>query len=217
MPIFTTRFSVSSRSQNPGPAGGAASVVGGGVTFLTSGCGSRTGSDVRIGSGVRTGSEVRTGSRCTDCVGRRDKVMRSIIGSSGHGASLADGRIPDAFVKWRVALQRHTPSMRSERAGLRAIIGSDGWRPSITMADSELAAIEHPTLLIQGSADPTAPAALWERVMRLLPQGEWEVVEGAGHQPWLDAPERVGAQVSNFLRGDPAATPVGESRSRLPP
>jgi pimeloyl-ACP methyl ester carboxylesterase len=134
-------------------------------------------------------------------LGRREKVMRSIIGSSGHEPSLADGRIPDAFVDWRLALQRHTPSMRNERAGLRAIIGSDGWRPSIAMADSELVAIEHPTLLLQGSADPTAPPALWERVMRLLPQGELEVVEGAGHQPWLDAPETIGARVSRFLRG----------------
>ena len=134
-------------------------------------------------------------------LGRREKVMRSIIGSSGHEASLADGRIPDAFVYWRVALQRHTASMRNERAGLRAIIGPDGWRPSIAMADSELVAIEHPTLLLQGSADPTAPAALWERVMRLLPQGELQMIEGAGHQPWLDAPETIGARVSHFLRG----------------
>ncbi len=132
---------------------------------------------------------------------RREKVMRSIIASSGHHASLADGRIPDAFVGWRVALQRHTPSMRNERAGLHAIIGPDGWRPSIAMEDSELAAIEHPTLLLQGSADPTAPVALWERVMRVLPQGEMQVIEGAGHQPWLDAADSIGAEVSRFLRG----------------
>ena len=134
-------------------------------------------------------------------LGRKEKVMRSIIDSSGHGASLANGRIPDAFVDWRVALQRHTPSMRNERAGLRAIIGADGWRPSIAMADGELAAIENPTLLLQGSADPTAPLALWERVMRVLPQGEMQVVDGAGHQPWLDDPEKIGAGVSRFLRG----------------
>jgi len=134
-------------------------------------------------------------------LGRKENVMRSIIGSSGHGASLADGRIPDAFVDWRVALQRHTPSMRNERAGLRAIIGADGWRPSIAMSDSELTEIENPTLLLQGSADPTAPLALWERVMRVLPHGEMQVVDGAGHQPWLDAPETIGAQVSRFLRG----------------
>jgi pimeloyl-ACP methyl ester carboxylesterase len=134
-------------------------------------------------------------------LGRREKVMRGIIASSGHQASLADGRIPDAFVDWRVALQRDTASMRNERAGLRAIIGPDGWRPSIAMTDSELAAIEHPTLLLQGSADPTAPVALWERVMRVLPQGEMQVIEGAGHQPWLDAAETIGDRVSRFLRG----------------
>ena len=134
-------------------------------------------------------------------LGRREKVMRSIIASSGHGASLADGRIPHEFVDWRVALQRHTPSMRNERAGLRAIIGRDGWRPSIAMADGELAAIEHPTLLLQGSDDPTAPLALWERVMGILPQGEMQVVEGAGHQPWLDEAETIGSRVIRFLRG----------------
>jgi pimeloyl-ACP methyl ester carboxylesterase len=133
-------------------------------------------------------------------LGRKEKVMRSIIGSSGHQASLADGRIPDAFVDWRVALQRDTASMRNERAGLRAIIGPEGWRPSIAMADSELAAIHHPTLLLQGSGDPTASTALWERVMRVLPQVEMQVVEGAGHQPWLDAAETIGASVSQFLR-----------------
>jgi pimeloyl-ACP methyl ester carboxylesterase len=134
-------------------------------------------------------------------LGRKEKVMRSIIASSGHQSSLADGRISDAFVDWRVALQRHTASMRNERAGLRAIIGPDGWRPSIAMADSELAAIHLPTLLLQGSSDPTAPTALWERVMRVLPQGEMQVVEGAGHQPWLDTAETIGARVSQFLRG----------------
>ena len=91
--------------------------------------------------------------------------------------------------------------MRNERAGLRAIIGPDGWRPSIAMAESELAAIENPTLLLQGSADPTAPLALWERVMRVLPHGEMQVVDGAGHQPWLDDAETTGAGVSRFLRG----------------
>ncbi len=134
-------------------------------------------------------------------LGRREKVMRSIIASSGHQASLADGRISDAFVDWRVALQRDTGSMRNERAGLRAIIGRDGWRPSIAMSDGELGAIDHPTLLLQGSSDPTAPTAFWERVMRVLPQGEMHVVEGAGHQPWLDAAETIGARVSQFLRG----------------
>ena len=133
-------------------------------------------------------------------LGRRERVMRQIIAGSGHAASLADGRISSAFVDWRVALQRDTASMRNERAGLHAIIGRDGWRSTIAMDDAALAAIDHPTLLLQGADDPTAPIELWRRVMATLPHGEMQVVDGAGHQPWLDEPARIGDELTRFLR-----------------
>lgn len=132
-------------------------------------------------------------------LGRKPKMMRQIIAGSGHAASLEDGRIPDVFVDWRVALQRDTASMRYERAGLHAIIGKDGWRPAIAMDDTQLASILHPTLLLQGRADPTAPIELWRRVMGVLPRGEMQVVEGAGHQPWLDDGAGIGKEVARFL------------------
>ena len=48
--------------------------------------------------------------------------VRSILRQSGHGASLDDGRIPDVFVSWRVALGRETASMRHERDMVRALV-----------------------------------------------------------------------------------------------
>jgi pimeloyl-ACP methyl ester carboxylesterase len=132
-------------------------------------------------------------------LGRRPKVMRQIIASGGHAASLADGRISPAFVEWRATLQRDTASMRNERAGLRAIIGPDGWRPAIAMTDTDFGAIPHPTLLLQGTADPTAPLDLWSGVMGRLPRGEMRLVQGAGHQPWLDDPVGVANEVTAFL------------------
>lgn len=134
-------------------------------------------------------------------LGRTERVMRQIIAGSGHAASLADGRISSAFVDWRLVLQRDTPSMSNERAGLHAIIGPDGWRSKIAMDDVELARIDHPTLLLQGSDDPTAPIELWRRVMGILPHGSLRIVDGAGHQPWLDHPARIGDEVTRFLRG----------------
>jgi pimeloyl-ACP methyl ester carboxylesterase len=132
-------------------------------------------------------------------LGRRPQVMRQIIASGGHAASLAEGRIPPAVVSWRATLQRDTPSIRNERAGLRAIIGSDGWRPAIALKDADLGAIPHPTLLLQGTADPTAPLDLWTSVMERLPHGEMRLVEGGGHQPWLDDPAGVAREVTAFL------------------
>lgn len=130
---------------------------------------------------------------------RREKVMRQIIAGSGHAASLEDGRISDAFVEWRLALQRETDSMRYERAGLRAIIGRQGWRTVVAMDDAQLAAIDHPTLLLQGAKDPTAPMELWRRVVGILPHGEMKIIDGAGHQPWLDDGAAMAEEVTRFL------------------
>jgi hypothetical protein len=33
----------------------------------------------------------------------------------------------------------------------------------------------------------------------LLPRGELQLAEGGRHAPWLDAPGRLGGQVSRFL------------------
>ena len=132
-------------------------------------------------------------------LGRRPRVMRQIIASGGHADSLADGRIPPEFVAWRATLQRDTASMRNERAGLRAIIGRDGWGPDIALSERDLGAIQHPTLLLQGTNDPTAPPDLWTRVMKVMPHGQLKFVEDGGHQPWLDDAAGVAREVTEFL------------------
>ena len=135
-------------------------------------------------------------------LGRRPRVMRQIIASGGHATSLEEGRIPAEFVAWRTSLQRNTVSMRNERAGLRAIIGRDGWRSAIALSESDLARIQHPTLLVQGTDDPTAPLDLWMRLMKRMPRGEMKIVEDAGHQPWLDDAAGVAREVQGFLGRD---------------
>lgn len=118
---------------------------------------------------------------------------------NGHGASLADGRIPDAFIDWRLAMGRETQSMRHERDMVRSILSRDGWRPGLTFDDHELAAITQRTLYVWGTADPVGSADVWRRVVSALPAGELRLVEGAGHTPWLDAPSPVGDELRRFL------------------
>ena len=71
-----------------------------------------------------------------------------------------------------------------------------GWRSR----PAELAAIPHPTLLLLGTADPTGTPELCRRVVELLPHGELQLLDGAGHLPWLDAPRTVAAQLDEFLQ-----------------
>jgi len=125
---------------------------------------------------------------------------RSILRDSGHGPSLEKGRIPEEFVAWRVAISNDTPAMRNERAMVRALVTRSGWSPTLTFSVSDLGAIQAPTLMVFGSADPVGSVELWRRFASTLPKGSVETVEGAGHMPWFDAPERVAAHVEAFLR-----------------
>jgi pimeloyl-ACP methyl ester carboxylesterase len=124
---------------------------------------------------------------------------RSILRHSGHGPSLDDGRIPEAFVDWRVANDTDTPAMRHERAMARRVVGGSAWRPGITFDDDTLRAIAAPVLHVFGTADRTGDADTWRTFATTLPNGTLEVIDGAGHMPWFDEPARVAALVGGFL------------------
>jgi pimeloyl-ACP methyl ester carboxylesterase len=128
----------------------------------------------------------------------RDR-LRAILRENGHGPSLDAGRIPEAFVAWRLAANNHTPAMRHERSMIRAVVAGSGWAPGLPFGDSDLRSIATPALLVHGTADPVGNVALWRRFVETLPNGSLEVVDGAGHQPWFDAPGRVAAAVERFL------------------
>ena len=132
--------------------------------------------------------------------------LRSILRQNGHGPSLDAGRIPDELIDWRLALANDTVSMRHERDMVRSILGRSGWRPGFAFDDRDLGRIDHPTLMVYGTADPTGDPDLWRRVVGALPHGELLLMDGAGHQPWFEDASLVAARVSQFL-----ANPTGGS------
>ena len=132
---------------------------------------------------------------------RPDKV-RSILRQVGHGSSLDAGRIPDAFVEWRAVLGSDTDSMRHERAMVRTIVEwRSGFRPGLVFDHGELAALPTPILLVQGTSDPIGSPDIWQRFVNLLPRGELQLVEDAGHMPWLDDPSGLATSLRRFLAG----------------
>ncbi len=126
---------------------------------------------------------------------------RSILRDSGHGPSLVDGRIPDTFIDWRVALTNDTHAMRHERDMVRRLVRGARWRDGFPFEDADLSRIDAPTRHIFGTADPVGGVATWRRMSEVLPQGELAVVDGAGHMPWFDDPVRVASLVDGFLGG----------------
>ena len=65
-----------------------------------------------------------------------------------------------------------------------------------------LAGIECPTLVCVGELDPITPVAAARELAAALPEGaaRLEVVEGAGHFTWKDAPDRYWALLTEFVR-----------------
>jgi 4,5:9,10-diseco-3-hydroxy-5,9,17-trioxoandrosta-1(10),2-diene-4-oate hydrolase len=141
---------------------------------------------------------------------------RSILRDSGHGPSLDAGRIPDAFIDWRVALSNETAAMRHERTMVRSILGRQGFRPGFAFDDDELRSIPTPVAMIYGTADRTGDLAMWERFTRLLPNGELHVADGAGHMPWFDDPAGVAGTIDQFLGRPAVGDQAGRSRSAGP-
>lgn len=65
----------------------------------------------------------------------------------------------------------------------------------------QLSRIESPTLVCVGELDPVTPVSAAEEVAAGLPQGraQLEVIAGAGHFTWLDAPDRFWPVVIEFV------------------
>lgn len=92
----------------------------------------------------------------------------------------------------REALFAHgEPDPRALAGGL-AILRDADLRPA-------LAAIVQATLVLHGERDTLAPLAAAEYTAAELPNGTLEVIEGAGHAPFISHPERFIDLVTEFL------------------
>ena len=64
---------------------------------------------------------------------------------------------------------------------------------------SQLPEIRVPTLVIAGSDDRTAPAAVMERMAQKIPGAEYVVLEGCGHLGPMDQPDEFNQALRGFL------------------
>lgn len=74
----------------------------------------------------------------------------------------------------------------------------------------ELGLVDCPTLVCVGELDPITPVGAAREIADALPEGSTrlEVIEGAGHFPWKDAPERYWPLVVEFVTQASVAGPA---------
>jgi pimeloyl-ACP methyl ester carboxylesterase len=74
----------------------------------------------------------------------------------------------------------------------------------------QLASIDCPTLVCVGELDPVTPVDAAREIFDALPRGagRLEVIEGAGHFPWKDVPDRYWGVIEEFV-AEPRGNGVG--------
>lgn len=121
------------------------------------------------------------------------KAVRSIFRSVGEGPALDSGRISSAAIDAYVALLRHTDTFANEQPLGRLLL-----KPPKTSSESPLLTsderrrITAPVLFVWGDADPFGAADVATPFVAGFPNARLELVEAAGHAPWLDDPAIAG-------------------------
>jgi pimeloyl-ACP methyl ester carboxylesterase len=66
----------------------------------------------------------------------------------------------------------------------------------------QLGHVDVPTLVSVGDLDPVTPVAAAEEIVGALPEGiaQLEILDGAGHFPWMDIPGRYWPMIIEFTR-----------------
>lgn len=106
--------------------------------------------------------------------------------------------LPPEIAEVILATERMPGFERTFRSNLRALLHLRGARARSALTESQLAAVEQPSLLVFADRDPMGSACAGRRMADALPDAELHIGEG-GHCPWLDDAERIAEWVNQFL------------------
>jgi pimeloyl-[acyl-carrier protein] methyl ester esterase len=96
-----------------------------------------------------------------------------------------------------VLAQRPAPAAAALAAGLAMLAATD--------LRGATAAVRQPVLVIAGERDRLTPAEAGRRLAAALPDGRYLGMAGAGHAPFLSAPDEFLAAIDGFLADEQAA------------
>jgi pimeloyl-ACP methyl ester carboxylesterase len=110
-------------------------------------------------------------------------ATKRILGRASRRASASKGPMPEPFV----ASVAENFDLGTERATLQLLRSAD---PEVlAQAGEHLGAIGAPALVLWGEHDPYIPQRFGAGYAAKLGDATLEVVEDAGHWPWIDRPE----------------------------
>jgi pimeloyl-ACP methyl ester carboxylesterase len=80
---------------------------------------------------------------------------------------------------------------------MRSVIGPDGQK--VSALDRLYLADQIPTLIVWGADDPVIPVAHGRRAHEIVAHSRYVEIEGSGHWPMLDSPDRIIRELTSFI------------------
>lgn len=124
------------------------------------------------------------------------KVMLKQVGMK---RAIESGKFDDDMLAWSVAIMKHTDTFKSETDN-NTFISLKGENPEFLFTDEELQRVQMPVLLLWGEEDSNGGKREAEAFAARLPNAILEIVDHAGHAPWIDEIGFCAAKTREFLR-----------------
>jgi 2-hydroxy-6-oxonona-2,4-dienedioate hydrolase len=122
----------------------------------------------------------------------------------GHRRLVESGFFHGERLAWFASLGDDTDSLRNETLQMQAILGWRGFRRGGLFDPADFPRVGCPALWLWGADDAYATVAAGRAWAASMPDATFEVLNGEGHMPWLDDPERHARRIERFLEGETA-------------
>lgn len=127
------------------------------------------------------------------------RAVRLMLKQVGMKRAIESGTFDDDMIAWMVALMKRTETFKSETDN-NTFITLRGEHPDALFTDDEMLRVDMPVLLLWGDEDTNAGEAEAEAFAARLPDATLEIINHAGHAPWIDELDVCVAMTREFLR-----------------
>lgn len=127
-------------------------------------------------------------------------TVKAIFRQIGLRDALAAGRVSEESIRWFRSMLRDTDTLRNElRTNPPIMRPVGGLNEDVLFDDDVLGAITVPVAFAWGDRDPFGGRQTAETFSGRIPDAALTVLDGMGHAPWLDDPDRCAAIASDVL------------------
>jgi len=133
-------------------------------------------------------------------------MVKVLLRQIGLKRALVTGRFDDDMIDWYWLLLRDTDTMRNDiRSSPSLITPIRGLNQRLLLSDDLLARVTMPVLFLWGDEDPNGGESVARAFASRLPDATLEVIQQAGHAPWIDelalCADRTRAFLSTSVQG----------------